>query len=280
MTFSIIIPVYNVAPYLRACLDSVVAAVAELEKVGGGKWWTKDVRHWVEMICVDDGSTDGSSAILDEYREKVEKIVGGGHRMVVLHQKNAGVSAARNAALEIASGEWICFVDSDDCVHPDLLSRCCQIVASGEVEIVFYGKELFFEEHSIEPLKVVEAISDISTRLTYDIAESDFFQFAYSRELLDGLRFPAYIMGEDRLFLAWILVRVKRLARIDGVGYYYRQRIGSAVNSRRHWRKFYDDAKHSVRRLKAFLLCRKHVDWHVYRHQMGLWVNMIWRVIH
>lgn len=80
MTFSIIIPVYNVAPYLRECLDSVLAQICT-------DW------EW-EAICVDDGSTDGSGAILDEYAAR-------DGRFKVIHQTNAGVSAARNAALNV-----------------------------------------------------------------------------------------------------------------------------------------------------------------------------------
>lgn len=92
--FSIIIPVYNVEPYLRECLDSVRAQA---------------FADW-EALCVDDGSSDGSGTILDEYATK-------DRRFRVIHQPNAGVSAARNAALDIAQGEWICFLDSDDKVE-------------------------------------------------------------------------------------------------------------------------------------------------------------------
>ena len=97
--FSIIIPVYNVAPYLRECLDSVLA---------------QTFTDW-EAICVDDGSTDGSGAILDEYAAK-------DNRFRVFHQKNAGVSVARNNGLMLASGEWIWFVDSDDSIREGSLA--------------------------------------------------------------------------------------------------------------------------------------------------------------
>ena len=96
--FSIIIPVYNTEKYLRECLDSVLAQTI-------GDW---------EAICVDDGSTDGSAAILDEYAAKDA-------RFRVIHQANAGVSAARNAALGAAKGEFFLFLDGDDLLRNDAL---------------------------------------------------------------------------------------------------------------------------------------------------------------
>ena len=83
--FSIIIPVYNVAPYLRECLDSVIA---------------QTFTDW-EAICVDDGSTDGSGAILDEYAARDERFK----------------SVARNAAIELMHGDWFLFVDADDVIR-------------------------------------------------------------------------------------------------------------------------------------------------------------------
>ncbi|MDR2409141.1 MAG: glycosyltransferase, partial [Bacteroidales bacterium] len=88
---SIIVPVYKVEPYLRRCIDSILAQT-----------FTD-----FECILIDDGSPDGCPAICDEYAEKDKRIM-------VIHQENEGVSAARNAGLDIAKGEWIGFVDSDD----------------------------------------------------------------------------------------------------------------------------------------------------------------------
>ena len=93
---SIIVPVYNVEKYLRECLDSI----SQLKAV-----------TW-EAILVDDGSTDTSGKICDEYAKQDS-------RFRVIHQKNAGVSAARNAGLDAAKGDWIWFVDSDDSINPD-----------------------------------------------------------------------------------------------------------------------------------------------------------------
>ena len=171
---SIIVPVYNVAPYLRACLDSVCVAVGEIEKVGGEKRWTKEGRFLAEVICVDDGSTDGSGEILDEYVERVnssscefEREGGVGEEngktsavhlhlfsppsFRVIHQENGGVSAARNAALDVATGEWVMMLDGDDTWAPDLLVRLfekidenstCEAVGFGMVKVDEKGNDL------------------------------------------------------------------------------------------------------------------------------------------
>ena len=96
---SIIIPVYNVEDYLRPCLDSMI---------------DQTVKE-IEIICVDDGSTDGSGTLCNQYRAQFPAMVR------VLHQKNQGVSAARNAGMQMARGEYLTFVDPDDWLEPDML---------------------------------------------------------------------------------------------------------------------------------------------------------------
>lgn len=260
--FSVIIPVYNVALYLRECLDSI---------------FSQTYHEW-ECVCVDDGSTDGSGKILDEYKQKFDSGVGEETHtaeFIVIHQENAGVSAARNAALDVVTGEWIVFVDADDCIHPHLLEICHGVCVEEKPDVVMMSKESFFDERDVKVLDAESKVIDLERFMPYDIAEADFFQFIYSASLLKGMRFPLYVMGEDRLFLSWVLIRAAKLVRLRGVGYYYRQRMGSAVNSRMSWRKVRDDFYHSIRRMKALMLCDKHVDWHVYRHQIGLWLKML-----
>ena len=113
MFFSIIIPVYNVAPYLRECLDSVLA---------------QTFTDW-EAICVDDGSTDGSGAILDEYAVRDKRIK-------VFHQENGGASAARNKGLRLATGEWLCFIDSDDWVENNYLASFAGLREKADVNFI------------------------------------------------------------------------------------------------------------------------------------------------
>lgn len=105
-TFSIIIPVYGVEPYLCKCLDSVV---------------NQTFSDW-ECICVDDGSPDNCGKILDEYKSAFTGV----QRFEVIHQANGGVSVARNSALDVAKGEWVQFLDSDDSLKTDFL-KCLSI---------------------------------------------------------------------------------------------------------------------------------------------------------
>ena len=116
---SIIVPVYNVEKYLRRCLDSIVA---------------QTFNDW-ECILIDDGSPDNSGAICDEYAEKDSCFR-------VIHQKNAGVSAARNAGLDVARGEWISFVDSDDWCTLDMLESLLHSAEENDAEVVIGGYSL------------------------------------------------------------------------------------------------------------------------------------------
>ena len=97
---SVVVPVYNVEKYLARCLDSLIA----------------QTERNLEIICVDDGSTDGSAAILADYAAKDPRIQ-------VMTQPNAGQAVARNRGMDAATGEFLCFVDSDDAAHPRLVER-------------------------------------------------------------------------------------------------------------------------------------------------------------
>ena len=112
---SVIVPVYKVERWLPRCLDSLLAQTCP---------------DW-EAICVDDGSPDGCGAILDEYAAKDA-------RFRVIHKENAGVSAARNLALEQARGEFLLFVDSDDFIHPQLMEICLTLIRRDESDLVAF----------------------------------------------------------------------------------------------------------------------------------------------
>lgn len=111
---SVIVPVYNVETYLRQCLDSVVSQTYSP----------------LEIILVNDGSTDGSPAICEEYAGKYENVS-------LLHQKNAGLAAARQTGLDAATGQYIGFVDSDDWLEPDMYEQMAKAVSETQADIVF-----------------------------------------------------------------------------------------------------------------------------------------------
>ena len=116
---SVIIPVYNVQEYLGRCLESVI----------------QNTYKNLEIICINDGSTDHSFEILQEYAKK-------DRRFIVINQKNMGVSAARNTGLEIASGENIAFIDSDDWIHPqyfEILLKMQEICKS-DISVCRYSR--------------------------------------------------------------------------------------------------------------------------------------------
>lgn len=214
MKFSVVIPVYNVAPYLRECLDSVLMQTCT---------------DW-ECICVDDGSTDGSAEILDEFRQK-------SGRFRVVCQKNAGVSAARNRGLGLAKGEWVWFVDGDDRIHPDTL----RVVAGGvadnpSVDIVKY--EYVSGETMSEPWKDTEGVEPRLVRANdAELALLGLHgtnQYLMRRSVLDDLRFEPFRWLEDVIFVVRYLTRCRDLLMLPVPLYFYRTREGSAMHSRRN----------------------------------------------
>ena len=119
---SVIIPVYNVEQYLRKCLDSVI----------------NQTYKNLEIICINDGSLDNCGAILDEYVQKDSRII-------VIHQKNAGVSDARNKGLRNAQGEYILFVDPDDWCETDLIETAIEGFKDDEIDLVYWGSNIIVE---------------------------------------------------------------------------------------------------------------------------------------
>lgn len=228
--FSIIIPVYNVAPYLRECLDSVLA---------------QTFTDW-EAICVDDGSTDDSGTILDQYATK-------DNRFRVFHQQNAGVSAARNAALDMARGRWVLFLDGDDIWCPDLLATVRSLIAAHPSDKLFrFGFEQFADntwrggatDEVVQGAVVVDISQAIDMR---DFRDYLFWSYAYERELFVGVRFPKYIRGEDRCVLNRIqLQRANAIVATERPLYGYRKRIGSAVNSEPSAQVLRDEMDHRL----------------------------------
>ena len=211
--FSIIIPVYNVSSFLRECLDSVLA---------------QTFAGW-EAICVDDGSTDGSGVILDEYAAHDS-------RFRVVHQVNAGVSAARNAALDKCIGAMVFFLDADDVIHFQALEYLhaiavavpgVDIIRTYHCEFAEHDSPLF--NHSV--LSSAYMVIDISKRIEVaEVFELGVCPVAFKRNLTCGVYFKNMTYAEDRLFGAEMLAKGSKIVLSSGKIYGYRQRMTSAMH--------------------------------------------------
>ena len=182
---SVIVPVYNVAPYLREALDSVIGQTC------------RDL----EIIVVDDGSTDGSGAICDEYLRDP--------RVHVIHQENRGLSGARNAGLDRMTGEYVAFLDLDDAYKPDMIEKMLDALEKSGAEIAICG----FESHRTdgrldgagrwreysprhereETITGIEAQRQLLTNGIFVTAWSKL----YRKAVWSGLRFPEGHVYED-----------------------------------------------------------------------------------
>lgn len=215
--FSIIIPVYNIAPYLHECFDSIL---------------TQTFTDW-EAICVDDGSTDGGGDILDEYAAKDP-------RFRVFHQPNAGVSAARNLGLDVATGDWIYFVDGDDALATDVLEVYSKLIMGyPSVDAFFFPGVMPFVP-GVQMLTMrgeggVQVFSQNPTKGTGLLGNDGVNGHPYLRLLrcskFRGVLFPVGVsMMEDSLNLVSVLAIPAIWARADIRGYLYRTRDNSATH--------------------------------------------------
>ncbi len=209
MKFSVLIPVYNVEAYLCRCLDSLK---------------NQSYRDW-ECILIDDGSSDGSGIICDEYAHK-------DNRFRVIHKENGGVSSARNVGLDLAKGEWVIFVDADDWVSEDFFD-----VDDTSADII--ERPYFVVD---EKGKVLSQYCP-SSRRTINNREEMFFFFVRERtnalwnkvfrlDLIRDVRFDESVsIGEDFLFYLETIKRVKSYEFSLKGAYFYMQRQGSAMSN-------------------------------------------------
>ena len=207
---SVIIPVYNVEKYISQCLNSVC-----------GQTYVD-----LEIILIDDGSTDTSGEICDEYARNDKRI----H---VIHQKNTGAAAAKNAGLQVASGRYLSFVDSDDFLEPDAYSHMIQIIQEQKADVVQCSYREVFKnytvEHSLE--KVMLNQIDFLTLFTEDWTCALLWDKLYKRSLFDGVSFEVGHKIDDEYFTYCGIMNAKKIVRDSGIVYNYRKRASSVMYS-------------------------------------------------
>lgn len=214
MKLSIIVPVYKVEKYLRRCLDSLLCQGFQ--------------ENEYEIICVDDGSPDGSLAICEEYAARYSQIR-------VLSQSNQGVSMARNTGLQAAKGEAVCFVDSDDCIAKDGLSVAYSYFDESVDIVRYWSKFIVDRENEDGRIDGEGYFRGLGTEfiLRYGLCSFSVC-YLYRRSFLNekGIRFEKVKMTEDLLFVSTVLFNNPRMVSTSHVLYYYYINPYSATTSR------------------------------------------------
>ena len=228
MRLSIIVPIYNVAPYLRKCVDSLLV---------------QDISDY-EIILVDDGSTDNSGAIADELVDASRlSPLASRLEMKVIHQSNSGLSEARNTGTREAKGQYILFVDSDDYLQPNTLGtlleqaerdnldvlrfRYQNVKESGEVFVPHEGMKTDYNDYSANPTDGLNFLNDRLGIQCYVV------QFLVKTEIVRQELFTHGIYFEDVDWTPRILLRAQRVASTDLVVYNYLWREGSITLSQK-----------------------------------------------
>lgn len=213
---SIVIPVYNAGKYLDECIASVLG---------------QDLAD-IELICIDDGSTDRSHSILEEWHRKDDRII-------ILHQENRGPSAARNKGIKASSGEYIAFVDADDLVRSDIYTRTIGIIKDNELDALLFAFETFpngsVRQHSF-PTDVVMDYHQMFASNSHIQSNNDLsfsFRIIFRSSVIkdNHLEFDEDIRyEEDMVFNIEAICKSKRIMAINDPLYLYRKNENGAMS--------------------------------------------------
>lgn len=215
LLISVVVPIYNVEHYLERCLDSIISQT-----------YTN-----LEIILVDDGSTDRSGAIADAYAAKDS-------RVKVIHQKNGGLSIARNTGIEACRGEYLLFIDSDDYIAPNMCERLLSRLTEADADIAiggFYRVDSHGTAEFAPPSQQINSKTDITQQ--YFKNKSAYLVIVWNKlyktalfRFPTPLRFAPHMLEEDEIFSYRILYRASRIVTVDQPLYYYVQREGSIMH--------------------------------------------------
>ena len=212
---SIIVPIYNVELYLGRCVDSLIC----------------QTYHNIEIILVDDGSPDRCGEICDEYAHK-------DNRIVVVHKPNGGLSDARNKGLDVAKGDYVMFVDSDDWIDRATCDTVVNLAVSNQSDIVIFGVRNVYDSGKVDafPPKYSGVVSSemCINSLLYKIKEFGIFNYAcnklFLKRLFDGIRFQKGRVAEDQGLTYKLFHKANRICVCEKIFYNYFQRTGSITD--------------------------------------------------
>ncbi len=236
MLISVIVPVYNVEPYLRKCVDSILAQT-----------WEE-----MEIILVDDGSPDSCGAICDNYARQDA-------RVRVIHKENGGLSSARNAGTRAAAGEYLLYVDSDDYIEPDLVERAASAAERTGCDMVMFD---YVREEETFSLPCYSDLPE-NTALTLDkqpqilISTLSAWSKLYRREfyLARGHWFPEGRLYEDLGSIPKLFLDARSIVYVKGAVYHYVIRSGSIMTSTKFDRNYSDRTSMYMEILEYYKKC-------------------------
>lgn len=217
---SVIVPIYKVEDYLHRCVESIM----------------NQTYRKLEIILVDDGSPDNCPALCDKYAKKDS-------RVKVIHKKNGGLSDARNAGMEVATGEYISFIDSDDYIAADFFEILYNTMQSENSDIAECSVVKFYEDNHFDKYSDDNKITSYSNQdaLSGLISENPFKQHVwnklYKADLVLDIPYAVGKLNEDEFWTYQIFGRAEKITRINKTMYYYFQRessiMGNTYNLRR-----------------------------------------------
>ena len=209
-TISVIVPVYNVQAYLPQCMESLLSQSYQA----------------LEIILIDDGSTDGSGALCDAYGAK-------DRRVRVIHKENGGAASAKNAGLRVATGEYLSFVDSDDYLAPDAYSFLVEQLEIYGADVVQSGYRDVFPDHEEDRIAMAEVCQyqamEYLRRFTEDWTCALLWDKLYRRSLFDGIFFEEGHIVDDEFFTYQGIMNAQLVVFVPRVVYNYRQRRSSVT---------------------------------------------------
>ncbi len=242
---SVIIPAYNVEKYISRCLESVIAQAYSN----------------FEAIVINDGSTDGTLEVIQEFVQKDS-------RLKLINQENKGLSGARNEGLKIAKGQYVTFIDSDDWVHYDYLKSMAEIAVKTDANIVSVKEIVTDEEMNMENYAdVVYKVYDMNCAdILFEIKDTNFaWGKLIQKELFDGFKnfFPEGKHYEDIGSMYKLYDKCRILACIENQYYYYYMRQDSITSVRK--RSDIDDKLFYLEEMRDYTLSKNYAFWGYYR---------------
>ena len=234
---SIIMPVYNSEKYVSDAIESVC---------------NQSYKNW-ELLIVNDGSTDQSSKIIDDYAKKDSRIK-------VFHRSNEGVSMARNYALDKCNGNYITFIDSDDVYHPERLKKMMQIfVQNPDCDIVFTRHKEFRGELGVDDTRGTGSVKINNGNILHKIISDSRIHFVWNSmiksEIAKKERFAPIRFAEDFCYIRDCALHCRQMAILDEILYFYRRDNENAMTSHFFSEKYISDYMKLVENIYYF--CKK-----------------------